>query len=203
VATRRDPTVVDTDGVRARIREFIVDDARASAVIVELDGGARITLPTELLHRHAEGGYAIDAPWKIFAGAPARLESPIVEEQVVVGVRAVPRQRFRVRRRVVTDDQVVETPIWEEQIEIEHVPVGTFVDRAPVTRREGDTLIIPCVEEVAVVETRLRLREEVRVRVVRERRIDRRTVKVRRIEIEIENENEIETNPKKDRGGSS
>jgi len=168
-------------------------------VIVELDGGARITLPTELLHPHTEGGYAIDAPWKIFAGEPTHIEIPIVEEQVVVGVRPVPRERFRVRRRVITEDQVVETPIWDEQIQIEHVPIGDFVERAPSTRQEGDTLIIPLVEEVAVVEKRLRLREEVRVSVVREQRIDRRTVPIRRTEIVIERD----TNPKKDRGGSS
>jgi stress response protein YsnF len=205
VATRRDPTVVDPDGVRGWIREFIIDDKRASAVSVELEGGARVTLPTELLHHHADGGYAIDAPWKTLAGGSPDLEIPIVEERVVVGVRAVPSEQLRVRRKVVTDEQIVETPIWTEQIVIEHVPIGTFVDRAPSARQEGDTLIIPCVEEVPVVEMRLRLREELRIRVVRERRMDRQSVPVRRFEIEIEREHapNIPDNSKKDRGGSS
>ena len=113
-----------------------------------------------------------------------------------------------VKRRatvVRSDEQIVETPIWTEQIQVEHIPIGTFVERAPATRREGDTLIIPCVEEVAIVEKRLRVREEIRVRVVRERRMDRRSVPVRRFEIEIERE-QAPNNPdnsKKDRGGSS
>ncbi|MBA3454187.1 MAG: YsnF/AvaK domain-containing protein [Deltaproteobacteria bacterium] len=195
MATRRDSTVVDPDGVRARIREFIVDDSRASAVIVELAGGARITLPTELLHHHADGGYAIEAPWKSLAGAGSlELEVPVIAEIVTVGVRSVPRERLHVRRRVVTEQQIVETPIWTERIQVDHVPIGTFVERAPAARQEGDTLIIPCVEEVAVVEKRLRVREELRIRVVREQRIDRQSVPVRRFEIEIEREHNP-TNP--------
>ena len=205
VATRRDPTVVDPDGVRGRIREFSNDDKHVTTVVVELDGGARITLPTELLHHHDGGGYAVDAPWKSLVGGSPDVEIPIIEEHVVVGVRSVPAERLRVRRKVVTDEKIVETPIWTEQIQVEHVPVGAFVDRAPPTRQEGDTLIIPCVEEVAVVETRLRVREELRIRVVRERRLDRQTIPVRRFEIEIERE-QAPNNPinsKKDRGGSS
>lgn len=205
MATRRDPTVVDPDGVRGRIRELKTDDKSASTVVVELDGGARITLPTELLHPHVDGGYSIDAPWKTLAGGSTDVEIPIIQEHVVVGVRSVPAERLRVRRRVVTDEQIVETPIWTERIQVEHVPIGTFVERAPAARQEGDTLIIPCVEEVAVVEKRLRVREELRIRVVRERRVDRQSITVRRFEIEIERE-QAPNNPensKKDRGGSS
>jgi len=205
VATRRDRTVVDPDGVRGWIRDFSTDDQRASTVIVELDGGTRITLPTELLHHHADGGYSIDAPWKTLAGGSTDVEIPIIQEHVVVGVRSGPAETLRVRRRVVTDEQIVETPIWTERIQVEHVPVGAFVEHAPAARHEGDTLIIPCVEEVAVVEKRLRVREELRIRVVRERRMDRQSVSVRRFEIEIERE-QAPNNPdnsKKDRGGSS
>jgi len=95
-------------------------------------------------------------------------------------------RQVRVRRRVVSEQQVVEIPVWHERIDVETVPVNAFVDRPPEPRQEGDVLVIPCVEEVVVVEKRLRVREELRVRVVREQRTHRETVELRRHEIELD-----------------
>ena len=54
-------------------------------------------------------------------------------------------------------------------VEVERVAVGRTLaegETPPQTREEGDTLIIPVVEEMAVVVKRLVLREEVRLRFV-------------------------------------
>ena len=52
-------------------------------------------------------------------------------------------------------------------MEIDRTPIGRQVDRVPPIIDEGDTVVIPIVEEVLVVERRLLLKEEVRVRRVR------------------------------------
>jgi hypothetical protein len=43
------------------------------------------------------------------------------------------------------------------------VQIDRIVAEPPVQRQEGDTLILPVVEEVLVVEKRLMLREEIRI----------------------------------------
>lgn len=44
------------------------------------------------------------------------------------------------------------------------MPIGRIVDAVPHIREEGDTTIMPVVEEILVVERRLILKEEVRIR---------------------------------------
>jgi len=195
LAVRRRSTVLDEDGARGEVRGFVERDGTTLAV-VELPRGRRLMVPATLLHLEDDGGYTVPGRWAQFANESAeRVSVPVVKEEVAVGVRRVPRERMRVRRRVVTEHREVHTPVWAERVQVEHVPRDVFVDRAPSPRREGDTLILPVVEEVPVVQTRLLLKEEVRIRVVRERSIDRRTIAVRRHEIELERE---DINPKTD-----
>ena len=54
-----------------------------------------------------------------------------------------------------------------QTVEIERVAIGQHVDAMPTIREEGDTIVIPIVEEVLVIERRLLLKEEVRVQRVR------------------------------------
>ena len=116
------------------------------------------------------------------------------ENQIVVPLHAeefsVARERVatgRVRVSASTrnrEEQVEQTVTWEE-VEIERRPVGETVDRMPSLRHEGDTLVIPVVEEVLVVERRLVLKEEVRVRRVRKTRVHQQRVTLRQQEATI------------------
>ncbi len=85
------------------------------------------------------------------------------EESLSVGVREIETGRVRVARTVETFDETVDVSLARETVEIDRVAVGSFVDSIPEVRREGDVLVFPVVEEVLVVEKRLRLVEEVRV----------------------------------------
>ena len=58
--------------------------------------------------------------------------------------------------------------------------------RYPIKREEGDVLIIPVLEEVVVVEKRLMLKEELRIRRSRGERPVRETVTLRTEEVSIE-----------------
>ena len=93
----------------------------------------------------------------------AELRIPIIQEEATVGKRVVERGGVRVHKRVHQREEVVEQPAWHEEVEVERVAIGQFVDVIPEPREEGDTLIIPILEEVLVVEKRLVVKEEIRI----------------------------------------
>jgi stress response protein YsnF len=47
---------------------------------------------------------------------------------------------------------------------IERVSINRVVEKAPAIREEGDTIIVPILEEIMVVEKRLVLKEEIHIR---------------------------------------
>lgn len=73
----------------------------------------------------------------------------------------------------------VEAMLAHDRVVIERIPIGRVVDAVPPIRTEGDTTILPVVEEEVVVTRRLLLKEEVHLRRVRttERHVE--TVAVR------------------------
>ena len=62
---------------------------------------------------------------------------------------------------------MIDELLAHETVEIDRTPIGRQIDAMPAVRDEGDTIVIPIVEEVLVIERRLLLKEEVRVRRVR------------------------------------
>lgn len=157
------------------------DDPRFLEVLME--DGARLQVPAELLELRPDGafdllvGYA-DVEGRQAAGtgraravgdgpaAPSsgrRFVLPVVVEELEVGRRAVTTGVVRVQKRVHEREELVDETVTREDVHVERVPVGRMVDAPPAMRSEGDTLVIPVLEEVLVVERRLRLKEEVRV----------------------------------------
>ena len=99
-------------------------------------------------------------------GKTDELVIPLVSEEVSITKREVVKGRARIH--VVTDsvEQQLQTELIEEDIEIRHVPVNRYIapgDPKPMTRTEGGIVIIPIIEEVAVIEKRLFLREELHI----------------------------------------
>ena len=69
---------------------------------------------------------------------------------------------------------MVDPPLRRQRIEVRRRRVDRFVDRPPDVRREGDTLIVPIVEEVVV--TRLKVVEEITITL--RRSVERRPQRV-------------------------
>jgi uncharacterized protein (TIGR02271 family) len=88
---------------------------------------------------------------------------PIIQESLDVETCPVETGRVRLRKVVHEREEVVDPPLWREEVVVERVSVDRFVDGPISTRAEGDTVIIPVLEEVLVVEKRLLLKEEVHV----------------------------------------
>ena len=89
---------------------------------------------------------------------------PLVEERVSIDKREVESGRLRVRVAVEEREERVPVQLAHDEVDIERVPKNVPVSELPSVRLEGNTTIIPVVEEVVVVEKRLVLVEEIHVR---------------------------------------
>src|SRR5690606_2348538 len=85
---------------------------------------------------------------------------PVVEEEVQIATRKVPTGRGRVETVTEIMDEIATAELNSSDVEITRVPVDREVDRAPEVQTVGDTIIVPVLEEVLVVERRLMLKEE-------------------------------------------
>ena len=84
-------------------------------------------------------------------------------EELSVGKETVETGRLRVSKQTHTREAVVDEDLFRERAEIERVPIGRQVFEMPPVRQEGETTIVPIVEEVIYTERRLMLKEELRI----------------------------------------
>ena len=175
--------VIDRDG-----REAVVTGPAPDGVAVRLDGAA-LVLPADRLQQRDTRWTADLAFAELLPSTSAGTEHVVlqeVEERLRIGTRAVETGRVRLTKRVETREEAVSVPLLREEVEVERVAVGTYVDEAPPVRTEGGVTVIPVVEEVLVVEKRLLLREELRVTRRQTERVDERTEVLRSETIDVE-----------------
>lgn len=88
---------------------------------------------------------------------------PVIEEELTVTKRQVRTGGFRVHKIVKEHEEVVDVPLLREHVDIRRVTIGRDVDGPLPIRQEGETTIIPVVEEIIVIEKRMRLKEEIHI----------------------------------------
>jgi len=110
---------------------------------------------------------------------------PIHAEELSVAKTRVVTGQVKVGTVTRESEQLIEELLEHEHVEIERISIGKLVDKAPAVREEGDTLIIPILEEIVVVERRLLLKEEVHVRRTREKQPYQERVVIRKQEAVI------------------
>jgi uncharacterized protein (TIGR02271 family) len=89
---------------------------------------------------------------------------PVMEENLRLGITQVETGKVRAIKKVHEEDLIVTGPVVNDEIQIERIPLNQYVEVAPPpVRYEGETMIIPVVEEEVVVQTRLKIVEEVRI----------------------------------------
>lgn len=89
---------------------------------------------------------------------------PVIEEKVLVDKQVVEKGSVRIIKVVSEQEVPVNIPLIQEEHDIQRVPVNEYVDAPPPpVRYDGDTMIIPIVQEVLVVEKRLLVVEELHV----------------------------------------
>jgi len=159
-------------------------------VDVRLEDGRLLQVPAGLLLLQEDRSYALALSASEVAGLAARGDEtivvPVLAEEVEVGKRRVETGKVRVRKTVRTTEQVVDEPVFREEVEVERVAINRVLDAPVGSRQEGDTLIVPLLEEVLVVEKRLMLREEIRITRRRSEHRDAQTITLRTEEATVE-----------------
>lgn len=89
---------------------------------------------------------------------------PLIEETATVAKRLVESGKVRISKQVRETEQTVDVPLLREEVSVERVPVNQVVEERLPTRYDGDTLIIPVIEEQVFLQKRFVLIEELHVR---------------------------------------
>ena len=134
-------------------------------------------LPDGTQARVVRPGEATDLPSVLAADAQAEAATraradagreggtiPVVEEALRIDKRAVDKGTVRVSTEIDTVTERVETALREQSATLDRVRVDRVVEAAPEPRLEGDTIIVPIIEERVVVTKQLVVTEEVRVK---------------------------------------
>jgi stress response protein YsnF len=91
---------------------------------------------------------------------------PLAEEELLVAKKLITSGRVRVHTVTDSSEEVVREEVKGERLEVERVAIDILIERdaiPPQIRTEGNVTILPVLEEVLVVEKRLRLKEEIRI----------------------------------------
>ncbi len=149
--------------------------------------------PARLLTERPDGSYYAPVSLAEIRGTPAApavsrpLVIPVIHEEVEIGKRTVETgSGVRISKSVREEEQTVDLPLIEERVEVERVRVDKPVDGPVPVRHVGDTIIVPVVEEVLVVQKQLRLVEELHIRKTRTGKHQPQTVTLRKEEVTVE-----------------
>ncbi len=93
-----------------------------------------------------------------------KLVFPVIEEQAFVDKRVIETGKVRISKQISEREELIDVPLFREEVTVERIPVNQYVDQPPQVRHEGDVMIIPVVQEQLVMQRRLVLVEELRVR---------------------------------------
>jgi hypothetical protein len=170
---------------------------------IRLEDGREITVPSEMLEAQRDGSFYLHSP--IGAARPEasnttnKVPSKNVNDAAYDRARQPPMPQETPMGRpeqagtepppsMAANPESVQVPpgepLFREDCEIERVTVRRLLDRPAETRQEGDTLIVPLMEEVWVVEKRLLLREELRITRRKNQVADSHTRALRREDLE-------------------
>lgn len=197
-------SVFDSEGAPGSASAEALRAAEAQ-ILIRFGNGQAVQVPHALLHRREDGSYYLPLSLRELQDGTVTLGEisshtaassaedqgevmaviPVVAEEARITKREIETGRVRIRKTVQSDEQVVDVPLLRDQVHVERVPVGRYLEQPLEARYEGDTLVIPVMEEVLVVQKRLRLREEIRVTTVRERVRHQESVTLQREQVTI------------------
>lgn len=94
------------------------------------------------------------------------LRIPVIEEQLAFGTCVVETGcGLRIHKAVTEQPVTIDERLARDEVQVRQVPVDRIVsaDKASATRYKGKTLVIPTLEEILVVEWRLRIKEDLHI----------------------------------------
>jgi uncharacterized protein (TIGR02271 family) len=171
--------------VRIQIGETRVLEVPAGLITTRNDGSYAIPFSSEDVERMDKGSAGSTAE-PLSRNNREETVVPVVAEELDIRKRAVQTGGIRVLRRVLEHEEEMDLPLLREDVQVRRVLLDREVEGPLPIRKEGDTIVIPVVEEILVISRRYRLKEEVYVtKTSREERRQER-VTVRRQEADIQ-----------------
>lgn len=171
--TNASVVVIDADGMRGAFDSYELEnssDHGVSKKVAVQFGEHTVLVDSDVLVPDGPDTYRLPLRLKDLvlqassgAGEAEYAVLPVIEEEMRVDKQIVETGRVRVTKRIHEHNDEINVPLTHKEVHIEHVPVNKFVDEAPPSRHEGDTLILPVMEEVLIVEKKLRIKEEVHI----------------------------------------
>lgn len=123
---------------------------------------------------------------------------PVIEERVKVDKKIIESGKVRVSKKVTEEAKEIDVQVMQEEVKVERIPVHQIVDTIPQVRYEGETMIVPVVREVVVVEKRIELVEELHITKHRYQTEVSQQVTLRKEEVTVERLSPENTNPQPD-----
>jgi uncharacterized protein (TIGR02271 family) len=115
---------------------------------------------------------------------------PVFSEDITVQKKEVVTGKVSIKKTVQEEVQTVSTPVVSDDYEIVRVPVHpTVLMVAPEpVRHEGDTMIIPVVREIMVLEKRFEIIEEIHIRHNKQESISTQQISLKKEHVDIKRE---------------
>ena len=168
--------VIDENGLRGTIDLTVIpaSGSESRLVLVRFDDGSQVFADARTFVEREEGVFYFPGSFERLirknpAGAYGTADDggqiviPLLAEKLSIARAKVLTGGVRVHKSVEAHTETVNQTVFQEQVNVERVAVNQYVAAAPPVRYEGDTMIVPLLEEVLVVEKRLVLREEIRI----------------------------------------
>lgn len=116
----------------------------------------------------------------------SKITIPVLEEQLKVSKKVIETARVTLSKTVKESIESFEIPLKEEEIVVKRVPKNELIETMPAASRyEGDVMIIPILKEVAVIEKRIMLVEEIHVSKKQTEKTETQEVALRKEEVKV------------------
>lgn len=121
-----------------------------------------------------------------FSAQDAKITIPILEEDIKVTKKVIDTGLVNISKTIKESTEYIDIPLSREEIIVSRIPKNEIIDIMPAASRyEGDVMIIPVLKEVAVIEKRMMLVEEIHVTKIKAEKIETQEVTVRKEEVNI------------------
>jgi uncharacterized protein (TIGR02271 family) len=166
----------------------------SSQLLVQLDNGQRLLVPAEHVIEQEDGSYYLPLSLTEIdqhlhspgVNTGDMLVIPVIADELDIQKRVVETGKVRVSKAVHEHETVVDEPLFRDEVEVERISVHRPVEGPLPVRYEDNTVIIPIMEEILVVQKQLILKEELHIRKRRIETHQPQQVTLRREEARIE-----------------
>jgi uncharacterized protein (TIGR02271 family) len=169
IVNLENPALIETRDQQQGV--VLVERAKGDMALLQMENGQRVWTPRSYLQKRGDGSYYLPLDIEDIMSHGVETDSdrqtirivPIVQEELVVEKQKRETGRVRVHKQVHTRQETVDEPGYIEEVSYERVPVNEIIDAPRTAHFEGNTFVIPLIEEELVITKRLVLREELRI----------------------------------------